>query len=461
MSKRKILAIIAIVIMAIFTNLYVFRKVQPDCTKVDAKLSIDMASNEAISLQVFYGQNMEFQEEQMVEKAYENALTRESIVMMINLNSKFVRIDFGGIANSTEIYNVAWNIAGKQIDIDLNRFANPVMQNDIQRITQEAQCVRIDSIGNDPYIVISVEDMNLESLYKENAHTKYLIYDILLCAIIDLILLLCIKNLHKLIQVPREIVHDRKMVWNLSKNDFQARFVGSYLGIIWAFIQPVILMLLYWFVFQVGLRAGNVSNYPFILFLMTGLIPWFYFSEALNGGTSALTEYSYLVKKVVFNIEILPVIKVISSIFVHLFFVIFIIVISAVYGYGPDLYLLQLIYYVACTFFLVLGLSYINSACMVFFRDTAQIVNIVLTIGVWITPIMWNPEGVLSPKLQTLFRLNPFYYIVDGFRDSILAKVWFWDKPVWSIYFWCFSILVYYVGISVFNRLKPHFSDVL
>lgn len=461
MSKRKILAIIAIVIMAIFANLYVFRKVQPEYAKADAEFSVDMASNEAISLQVFYGQNMEFRKEQMVEKAYKNALTRQTIAMTIKLNSKFIRIDFGENANSTEIYNVAWNIEGKQIDIDLNRFATPVMQNDIQRITQEAQCVRIDSIGNDPYIVISVEDMNLESIYKENSHTKYLIYDILLCAIIDLILLLCIKNLHKLIQVPREIVHDRKMVWNLSKNDFQARFVGSYLGIIWAFVQPVILMLLYWFVFQVGLRAGNVSNYPFILFLMTGLIPWFYFSEALNGGTSALTEYSYLVKKVVFNIEILPVIKVISSIFVHLFFVIFIIVISAVYGYGPDLYLLQLIYYVACTFFLVLGLSYINSACMVFFRDTAQIVNIVLTIGVWITPIMWDPEGVLSPKLQILFKLNPFYYIVDGFRDSILAKVWFWDKPVWSIYFWCFSILVYYVGISVFNRLKPHFSDVL
>lgn len=461
MSKRKILAIIAIVIMAIFANLYVFRKVQPEYAKADAEFSVDMASNEAISLQVFYGQNMEFRKEQMVEKAYKNALTRQTIAMTIKLNSKFIRIDFGENANSTEIYNVAWNIEGKQIDIDLNRFATPVMQNDIQRITQEAQCVRIDSIGNDPYIVISVEDMNLESIYKENSHTKYLIYDILLCAIIDLILLLCIKNLHKLIQVPREIVHDRKMVWNLSKNDFQARFVGSYLGIIWAFVQPVILMLLYWFVFQVGLRAGNVSNYPFILFLMTGLIPWFYFSEALNGGTSALTEYSYLVKKVVFNIEILPVIKVISSIFVHLFFVIFIIVISAVYGYGPDLYLLQLIYYVACTFFLVLGLSYINSACMVFFRDTAQIVNIVLTIGVWITPIMWDPEGVLSPKLQILFKLNPFYYIVEGFRDSILAKVWFWDKPVWSIYFWCFSILVYYVGISVFNRLKPHFSDVL
>lgn len=461
MSKRKILAIIAIVIMAIFANLYVFRKVQPEYAKADAEFSVDMASNEAISLQVFYGQNMEFRKEQMVEKAYKNALTRQTIAMTIKLNSKFIRIDFGENANSTEIYNGAWNIEGKQIDIDLNRFATPVMQNDIQRITQEAQCVRIDSIGNDPYIVISVEDMNLESIYKENSHTKYLIYDILLCAIIDLILLLCIKNLHKLIQVPREIVHDRKMVWNLSKNDFQARFVGSYLGIIWAFVQPVILMLLYWFVFQVGLRAGNVSNYPFILFLMTGLIPWFYFSEALNGGTSALTEYSYLVKKVVFNIEILPVIKVISSIFVHLFFVIFIIVISAVYGYGPDLYLLQLIYYVACTFFLVLGLSYINSACMVFFRDTAQIVNIVLTIGVWITPIMWDPEGVLSPKLQILFKLNPFYYIVDGFRDSILAKVWFWDKPVWSIYFWCFSILVYYVGISVFNRLKPHFSDVL
>jgi ABC-type polysaccharide/polyol phosphate export permease len=193
---------------------------------------------------------------------------------------------------------------------------------------------------------------------------------------------------------------------------------------------------------------------------MSGLIPWFYFSEAFSGATNSLAEYSYLVKKVVFEVGILPALKVASSIFVHLFFVAFIIVMCAIYGYVPDAYLLQILYYIICMAFLVLGLSYITSACTAFFKDMTQIVNIALTIGVWLTPIMWNVQ-VLSPKLQLIFRLNPMYYIVDGFRDSLLSKVWFWEKPVWTIYFWGFSILVYIFGIKLFNRLKVHFSDVL
>lgn len=261
-----------------------------------------------------------------------------------------------------------------------------------------------------------------------------------------------------LFRVPLDIYRDRSMFWELVKNDFQAKFAGSYLGVFWAFVQPVITIVLYWFVFQVGMRSGNVSNHPFILFLMAGLIPWFYFSEAWNGASNCLAEYSYLVKKVVFNVGVLPVLKVVSSLFVHVFFSAVLVIVCAVYGYGIDLYLLQLLYYIPCMAFLVLGISYITASCTVFFKDMTQIVNIMLTIGIWLTPIMWVPA---SASLQTVLRLNPMYYIVDGFRDALLEKVWFWNKPVWSIYFWAFSILVYIIGVKMFNRLKVHFSDVL
>lgn len=286
-------------------------------------------------------------------------------------------------------------------------------------------------------------------------------YVVFLCVSFDLIVILCIRHLRTILSAPLDIYRNRDIFWDLVKNDFQARFAGSYFGVFWAFVQPVITMLLYWFVFQVGLKSGNVSDYPFILFLMSGLVPWFYFSEALLGGTNSLVEYSYLVKKVVFEVRILPVVKAVSAIFVHLFFVAFVFVFCILYGFEPDLYVVQLLYYIICNIFLVLGLSYITSACMVFFRDMMQIINIFLTIGVWLTPIMWNLTDEFSPILIRIFRLNPVYYIVDGFRDTLLAKKWFWDKPMWTIYFWGISILIYMFGISLFNRVKLHFSDVL
>ncbi|MBQ8813881.1 MAG: ABC transporter permease [Lachnospiraceae bacterium] len=267
--------------------------------------------------------------------------------------------------------------------------------------------------------------------------------------------------MEELLRIPLEIYRDREVFMTLVKNDFQARFAGSYLGRFWAYVQPVITILLYWFVFQIGLRSGDVSDHPFILFLMAGLVPWFYFSEALVGATGSLIEYNYLVKKVVFNVGFLPVLKVLSSLFVHGFFVAIVVILSLIYGYGFDWYLLQIIYYGFCLAFFVLGISHITAACTVFFKDMTQIVNIFLTIGIWLTPIMWNPQMTMPASLQKLFEVNPVYYIVDGYRDALLDKMWFWEKPEWSIYFWCLTIVIYVLGVKMFNRLKGHFPDVL
>ena len=150
--------------------------------------------------------------------------------------------------------------------------------------------------------------------------------------------------------ILKSIWSNRQLVWKLAKNDFKTRFAGSYLGIVWAMIQPIVIVLVYWFVFEKGLSAGAVLaksgiEVPFVLWLTSGLVPWFYFSEALSMGTNTLLEYNYLVKKVVFQIDILPLVKVISAVFIHVFFVCFMLVIYAGYGYFPDLYTLQVVYY--------------------------------------------------------------------------------------------------------------------
>ena len=262
----------------------------------------------------------------------------------------------------------------------------------------------------------------------------------------------------------KEFYNNRKLIWTLAKNDFKTKYAGSYLGKIWAFIQPVVTTLVYWFVFQIGLRAGQDMEYPYILWLMAGLIPWFYFSESLNGGTAAMLDYSYLVKKVVFNIRILPLVKVISALFVHVFFVGILFVLAWAYGYHPDVYSLQLLYYMICSFLLVMGLSYLSSAVVCFFRDLSQVINILLQIGIWVTPIMWDAEKTLSaisPVLVTVFKLNPVYYIVQGFRNAVILKQWFWEDAWWTIYFWVFTIAMLWIGTAVFKRLKVHFADVL
>ena len=108
-------------------------------------------------------------------------------------------------------------------------------------------------------------------------------------------------EMKKGMMLPGHLIKSRKLVWNLAKNDIRKKFAGSYFGVIWAFVQPVITVLLYWFVFEKGLNSKATDlrtgiEIPFVLWLMAGLVPWFYFQEAMNGGTGVLVEYSYLVK---------------------------------------------------------------------------------------------------------------------------------------------------------------------
>lgn len=461
MSRKKTYAAVMLILFAVILNIYTFRAIKPDVKNARAYFNLEFVSDKSMDLQVFYKEDQEFSEEQSVSYVYDTPGIELVISAEIDIDSQYLRLDFGDAANTAKLKNVSLSVSGKTIEIENDRIINPILKNHILELTQKDGDVQIKSQDRDPWIVMSIEDIDLSQEYMEASRMKYLLFHILLCIIEDIVIAVCIFNIETLFRVPLDIYRDKVMFWDLVKNDFQARFAGSYFGIFWAYVQPVITMVLYWFVFQIGLRSGSVSDYPFILFLMSGLIPWFYFSEAWSGASNSLFEYSYLVKKVVFNVGILPVLKVASALFVHIFFLTFLVVMCLVYGYGPDLYLIQLMYYILCTAFLVLGLSYITAACTAFFRDMSQIINIALTIGVWITPIMWNPAVTMTVKIHNIFKINPVYYIVDGFRDSLLAKVWFWEKPIWSIYFWIFSVLIYIFGVKMFNRLKVHFSDVL
>lgn len=272
--------------------------------------------------------------------------------------------------------------------------------------------------------------------------------------------------LKKIFSLPVELYQNRGLIMSLAKNDFKTKYAGSYLGIVWAFIQPIVTIMVYWFVFGKlrGKADVGVMGVPFVLWLMAGLVPWFFIQEGIVNGTNALLEYNYLVKKVVFKISILPMVKVISALFVHIFFVCFVLILSAIMGHYPDLYVIQLIYYSFCAFIFVLALSYLTSAVVVFFRDLTQIINIFLQVGVWMTPIMWSFSDMkLSENgmIATLLKLNPMYYIVNGYRDALIAKQWFWSHGIMTIYFWAVTAILFAIGAGLFKKLKIHFADVL
>ena len=289
-----------------------------------------------------------------------------------------------------------------------------------------------------------------------------MIKKIIACVIIVIAIIVFSVLYDKITVLPVELYQSRHLIWKLARNDFKKRYAGSYLGAVWAMVQPVVTVAMYYVVFDVIMGTGNamVPDKPYVLFLTAGLVPWFYFNEALNNGTNALLEYNYLVKKVVFKISVLPIIKIIAATFIHVFFVLVMLVIAAIYGYYPTIYMIQLVYYSFCLFIFVLGLCYSTCAIMVFFKDIGQIISILLQIGMWATPILWD-VNTLSPTVQMIVKINPLVYIVNCYRTAIFEKTWFWEDFYSTMYFWIVTVVVFGVGALVFKRLKVHFSDVL
>lgn len=289
-----------------------------------------------------------------------------------------------------------------------------------------------------------------------------LLKKVLSCGMILMACLVFAKWYEKFTTIPVELYQSRHLIWKLAKNDFRKRYAGSSMGALWALAQPVVTVAMYYIVFDKLMGGGGrgVEDVPFVLFLTAGLVPWFYFNEALNNGTNALREYDYLVKKVVFKISILPIIKVIAATFIHVFFVAVLLIVAALYGYYPTVYTTQILYYSACLFVFVLALCYATCAVVVFFKDLTQIIGIALQIGIWATPILWNIDSAPG-EWVVILKLNPLVYIVNGYRSAIYERSWFFEDFFSTMYFWIVTVVLFGIGVAVFKRLKPHFADVL
>ncbi len=269
----------------------------------------------------------------------------------------------------------------------------------------------------------------------------------------------------RVMALPVELYQNRRLIWRLSRNDFKKRYAGSYLGTIWAMVPPIVTVAMYWVVFDRIFGSGPQVTYtggevPYVLFLTAGLVPWFFFSDAVMGGMTSLMEYNYLVKKVVFKVSILPIIKVTAAMFVHIGFSVVLVLIAAFYGYTPTVYTLQLFYYTFCEYVFILGLSYATCAIVLFFRDLQNLVSIIMQVGMWATPILWN-INTLREKYKPFIKLNPMTYIVEGYRSAVYEQQWFWEHFYSSTYFWIVTALLFVVSALIFKKLKPMFADVM
>jgi ABC-type polysaccharide/polyol phosphate export permease len=257
-----------------------------------------------------------------------------------------------------------------------------------------------------------------------------------------------------------QIFLNRNLLMTLCFREFEKRYIKNFFGFIWAILDPLAFIVILYLVF--GERYGNKdpNTIPFIVYLITGYIAFNFFNDSIMAITVTIKEHSFLLKKVNFRVAILPIVTVLSNLFVHGIVLIIAVVALLINHIHLSWYWFQLFYYIMALSIFLIAAGWLTSSIYLFFPDIKNIISIITRILFFLTPIFWNMNG-LPPNTQFILKLNPVYYIVNGYRDSFLYNKGFWEHPLLTLYFWVVCFICLIVGVAVFKKLRPHFADVV
>ena len=264
------------------------------------------------------------------------------------------------------------------------------------------------------------------------------------------------------IEFMKNLYKDRHMITTMAIRELKVRYIGSLFGIFWAVINPLVQVAIYGIVFGIFLQIKPDPIYgtdSFLLYLLCGLIPWQFFSQAATSSTNVITSNRNLIKKAVgFPSEVLPIITIISYIINHLIALVLLLIILILFNITLTPYMLFIFLYLFLMTVFTIGLSWIYASLNVYMRDMQQVIGVVMLGWFFFTPIFYS-SSMIPPKLVPLLRLNPMYDVVEGYRYVLLAGKF---PPVENlIYLILVSFITFGLGGLIFRRLKPGFAEVL
>lgn len=258
-----------------------------------------------------------------------------------------------------------------------------------------------------------------------------------------------------------EMVSHRELLGSFVGRDLTSKYKGTFLGFFWNVINPLVMLVLYTFIFSVILKvkfgaAGTTGN--FALYLLCGMVPWLAFSEAIGKATGIIMTHHNLVKKTVFPLEILPCYTVISGVVTECIGLGILLVAATVASNGLKVSVAFLPVLIVLQVLFTLGLAFFFSSFCVFFRDVMHFVTVMLTIWMFLTPIMY-PETLYPEKVRFLVWINPMAVLVSMFRNTVLdgtiPAAWKWGLfSVWALVMFC-------AGLFFFRKTKWEFADVI
>ena len=271
----------------------------------------------------------------------------------------------------------------------------------------------------------------------------------------------------KMIHTFKELVQYRGLLWDLAIKDMKVRYRNPYLGFVWALLVPLLMVFIFKFVFSTILRGG-VEQYPFFIYLMTAIFPWVFFSSAVESASESIVNNQELIKKTYFPRHIIPMSAVLASLlnFIPAFLVMHFLMLC--FGIKPSILILIAPVAILLQTILAAGLALLLSSVYVVLRDVKYIIQIMLMAWFYLSPGIYSLSTIerLSERLLNAYTLNPFTGLFSLYRMALLpdfASTLPTQVNVVWLYAWTafVCVAVFFIGIFVFKRLEPYFSDLI
>lgn len=275
--------------------------------------------------------------------------------------------------------------------------------------------------------------------------------------------------MNALVKILKEQVTSFPLTLRLAVYETKSKYQMNYLGVLWQFLNPLIQMLAYWFVFGIGIRKSSemvtgVGEVPFIIWMLAGLIPWFFISPTILDGSNSVYKRINMVAKMNFPISSLPSVAIAANLFSYFVMMAIYVIVLLAFGIYPNLQWLEYIYYLFCMIVFMFAFSLFNSTISVLVRDYQFLLQSVTRLLFFLLPIFWDISTQLGdkrPALLNVIKLNPLFYIIDGFRNSFLGGSWFFEDATYMLYFWAFTLLLLTVGAVLHMKFRDRFVDFL
>lgn len=267
--------------------------------------------------------------------------------------------------------------------------------------------------------------------------------------------------------ILKEQIQNFYLIRRLSMYELKSANKSNYLGASWEVLNPLIQILIYWFVFGSIMKRADIQisdqNFPFITWLVCGFILWTFFYQSVIQGSKSIYTRLAMLSKMNFPMSVIPSIVIFSQLYIHVFLLLFVIILLNFMGFYVSIYYIQIIYFLFATIFLVFAISLITSTLSTIIRDVHMLLNAVLRMFLYVSPVLWPISSIIDNKTVIfIVKLNPLYYLIEGYRASLLSKEWyFFINWEYTLYFWGITIILFLLGAGLHMKFRRHFIDYL